>query len=294
MPVVSGSGEQLSLAPNSRSAGQDASLTATVIHPTALIEAGAVIGKGVTIGPYCTIGGNVVIGDGCRLVAHVHITAQTTIGAGTVIYPFASLGTPPQSVHFRGGLTRLEIGAGCDIRESVTMNAGTEDGGGLTVIGDRGFFMANSHVAHDCHIGNDVVFANCATLGGHCVIGDNVFIGGLAAAHQYTRIGSHAMISGLTGVRGDIIPYGLAAGTFSRLSGINVVGMKRRKFSVKDVSAVRAAYRLIFFGKDTMAQRLDVVESKFGDVEAVAQIVAFIREGGKRTLCHAGSRYEPS
>ena len=294
MPIVSKSSEQPSIAPNSPPAGHSSSSEVAAIHSTAQIEAGAVIGKGVTIGPYCIIGGNVVIGDDCRLVAHVHITGQTTIGAGTVIYPFASLGTPPQSLTFRGSLTRLVIGAGCDIRESVTMNAGTEDGGGLTEIGERCFFMANSHVAHDCHIGNDVVFANCATLGGHCVVGDHVFIGGLAAAHQFTRIGSHAMIAGLSGVRGDIIPFGLVAGTFARLSGINVVGMKRRKFSVETVRAVRAAYRLIFFGKDKMARRLEDVESKFGDNEAVAQIIAFIRDGANRPLCQAGRHHDAS
>ena len=294
MPIASELSEQLSIAPNSPSAGRLSSSNVAAIHPTAQIEVGAVIGKGVTIGPYCIIGGNAVIGDDCKLVAHVHITGQTTIGTGTVIFPFASLGTPPQSVTFRGGLTRLVIGAGCDIRESVTMNAGTEDGGGLTEIGEHGFFMANSHVAHDCHIGNNVVFANCATLGGHCVVGDHVFIGGLAAAHQYTRIGSHAMIAGLSGVRGDIIPFGLVAGTFARLSGINVVGMKRRKFSVETINAVRVAYRLIFFGNDKMTRRLEGVESKFGDNEAVAQIIAFIRNGNNRPLCHAGRHQEAS
>src|SRR5262249_22505801 len=136
----------------------------TSIDATARVAPGAVIGTDVSIGPYCVIGPNAVIGDGCRLVAHVHITVHTTIGPRTVIYPFASLGTPPQSTRYRGGPTRLTIGADCDLRESVTMNLGTEDGGGITTVGDRGFFMANSHVGHDCHVGNDVVFANCATL----------------------------------------------------------------------------------------------------------------------------------
>lgn len=294
MPIVSGSSEQPSIAPSSPSDATSSGSQVTTIHPTAQIEAGAIIGKGATIGPYCIIGGKVVIGDNCRLVGHVHITAQTTIGAGTIIYPFASLGTPPQSVFFRGGLTRLVIGAGCDIRESVTMNAGTEDGGGLTEIGERGFFMANSHVAHDCHIGSDVVLANCATLGGHCVLGDHVFMGGLSGAHQYTRIGSHAMIAGLTGVRSDVIPFGLAGGAFARLSGINVFGMKRRKLPLETVSAVRAAYRLIFFSEDKMAQRLENVEAKFRDNEAVAQIIAFIRDGGNRPLCQAGKHQEGS
>ena len=286
--------EGLTIAPNYPPPGVPANSKPTAIHSTAQIEPGAVIGKGATIGPYCIIGSHVVIGDGCRLTAHVNITGQTTIGPGTVIYPFASLGTPPQSVDFRGSLTRLVIGAGCDIRESVTMNAGTESGGGVTEIGERGFFMANSHVAHDCHVGNDVILANCATLGGHCVIGDYVFLGGLSALHQHTRVGSHAMIAGLTGVRSDIIPFGLVAGTFARLSGINVVGMKRRGISSETISAVRVAYRLIFFGKDTLAQRLESVESKFPANKAVAQIISFIRDRGSRALCQAGRHQEAS
>src|SRR5262249_30545470 len=195
------------------------------VDPSARIEPGAVIGKDVPIGPYCVVGANVVIDDGCRLVAHVHVEGHTKIGARTVVYPFASIGTAPQSTAYHGEPTRLVIGTDCEIREGVTMNIGTEDGGGLTQVGDRGLFMANSHVAHDCRVGSDVIFANCATLGGHCDIGDYVFIGGLSAVHQFSHIGAHAMISGMTGIRSDVIPFGLAAGPFARLSGINVVGM---------------------------------------------------------------------
>ena len=145
---------------------------AAAIHPTAVVEAGAIIGDGATIGPYCIIGGSVVIGDDCSLSAHVHVTGHTTIGARTVISPFASLGERPQSSSYRGSATRLVVGADCDIRESVTMSTGTEDGGGVTEVKDRGLFMANCHVGHDCHVGNDVVLANCAGLGGHCVVGE--------------------------------------------------------------------------------------------------------------------------
>src|SRR5215468_11362003 len=173
-------------------------ITKAVIDPTALIADGAVIGPQATIGPYCVIGPNVTIGEGCTLIAHVHVTGHTTIGLGTRIYPFASLGTPPQSVKYRGGPTQLEIGAGCDIREHVTMNIGTEDGGGITRVGDRGFFMVGSHVGHDCLIGNDVVLANNAVLGGHVVLGNNAVLGGGAAIHQFVRIGESAMISGVT------------------------------------------------------------------------------------------------
>ena len=158
----------------------------STIDPTARIEDGAVIGEGTSIGPYCIIGPHVVIGANCKLIAHVHVTAQTTIGDGCTIYPFVSLGTPPQSLSYRGELTRLQIGQGCTIREQSTMNAGTVAGGGITRVGDRGYFMNCSHVGHDCIVGNDVIFATSATLGGHCEIGDFVFIGGLSAVHQFT------------------------------------------------------------------------------------------------------------
>ena len=203
----------------------------SMIDPTARIEDGAVIGEGTSIGPYCIIGPHVVIGANCKLIAHVHITAQTTIGDGCTIYPFVSLGTPPQSLSYRGELTRLEIGAGCTIRESVTMNAGTVAGGGITRVGDRGYFMNCSHVGHDCQVGNDVIFATSATLGGHCEIGDFVFIGGLSAVHQFTRIGPQVMVGGVCGVRGDVIPFGLVNGQYASLEGLNIIGMKRRKFT---------------------------------------------------------------
>jgi UDP-N-acetylglucosamine acyltransferase len=258
-----------------------------MIHPTAQIEDGAIIGRGASIGPYCIIGKDVQIGDECNLVAHVHVAGLTTIGARAIIRPFASLGSAPQSVSYRGGQTRLVLGSDCDIRQGVTIDAGTEDGGGITQVGARGFFMANSHIGHDCVVGDDVVLANCAGLGGHCTVGDHVFIGAMSGVHQHTRIGSHAMIGGVSGVRGDIIPFGLAAGAFARLSGVNVVGMKRRRFSNQSIHAARAAYRLIFLGKDTMVRRLKEAETQFGTDAAVAQIVAFIRAKGGRSICPA-------
>jgi UDP-N-acetylglucosamine acyltransferase len=264
------------------------------IDATARVAAGARIGEGVEIGPYCLVGPQVELQAGVRLVSHVNVTGVTTIGAGCVVYPFCSLGTPPQSVHYRGGATRLVVGAQCELRESVTMNTGTEDGGGVTEVGDRGFFMANCHVGHDCQVGNDVVLANCAGLGGHCIVGDHVFIGALSGVHQHIRIGAHAMIGGVSGVREHVIPFGLAAGAFARLSGINAVGMKRRKFSSETIRTVRMAFRRLFFGQDAMAQRLDDVELKYGGNESVAQIVAFIRNKGRRPLCHAGSYQEAS
>ena len=174
------------------------------------------------------IGPDVVLGAGCRLVAHVHVAGHTTIGPDTVIYPFASLGTPPQSVKYRGEPTRLAIGAQCDIREGVTINIGTADDRGITEVGDRCFLMAGSHVAHDCRVGNDVIFANNTLLGGHVVIGDFVVFGGHAAVRQFVRIGDGAMITGLSGVRADIIPWGIVEGERAVLVGLNVVGMRRR------------------------------------------------------------------
>jgi UDP-N-acetylglucosamine acyltransferase len=261
-----------------------------MIHPTCQIEPQAVIGQDVSIGPYCVIGPNVAIGDGCKLQAHVHVSGHTTIGPRTNIYSFAALGAAPQSTSYRGGPTRLVIGADCTIRESVTMNVGTEEGGGVTQVGDRGFFMAYCHVGHDCHVGNDVIFANSAMLGGHCVVGAHVFIGAMAGAHQQTRIGPHAMIAGMSGLRGDVIPYGMAAGAFARLSGVNVIGMKRRKFPGDTIRAVRAAYRLLFFGEGLLAHRLDAVEGKLGSDAAVAEVVAFVRETRHRPLCRPGGQ----
>jgi len=255
------------------------------IDATARIAPGAVIGNDVEIGPYCIVGPHVTLGERCRLAAHVHIAGDTTVGARTVIQPFASLGTPPQSTRYRGGDTRLIIGADCDLRESVTMNIGTEDGGGVTTVGDRGFFMANSHVGHDCHVGNDVVFANCATLGGHCEIGDGVVIGGLSAVHQFTRVGTGAMIGGVCGVRGDIIPFGLANGDYARLEGLNLIGLKRRKFSRERIQAIRRAYQKLFLDPGVFAERLAQAAEEFAGEETVMQIITFIRAGEHRPLC---------
>jgi UDP-N-acetylglucosamine acyltransferase len=262
------------------------------IDPTARIAPGAVIGNDVEIGPYCVVGPHVTLGERCRLVAHVHIAGHTTVGARTAVQPFASLGTPPQSTRYRGGETRLVVGADCDIREGVTMNLGTEDGGGVTTVGERGFFMANSHVAHDCHVGKEVIFANCATLGGHCVVGDGVVIGGLSAVHQFTRVGSFAMIGGVCGVRGDVIPFGLANGDYARLCGLNLVGMKRRKFSRERIHALRRAYQRLFLDPGQFAERLEQVAKEFEDDDVVMQIVAFIREGQHRPLCRPDSAGE--
>jgi UDP-N-acetylglucosamine acyltransferase len=259
------------------------------IDPTARLEPGAVIGQDVSIGPYCVIGPHVVIGDGCRLVAHVHVAGHTTIGARTVIYPFASLGAPPQSVKYRGGPTRLLVGSDCDIREGVTMNTGTEDDGGVTEVGDRCFLMVGSHVGHDCKVGSDITFANNVVLGGHVTIGDFVVFGGQAAVRQFVRIGEGAMVVGLSGVRADVIPFGLVQGPLAELIGLNIVGMRRRGSSKVDIHRLRHAYQAMFFGDGTFRERLDEVAKESGGDPLVAKVIAFIRSG-TRALTMASKR----
>ena len=254
------------------------------IDPTARIDSGAVLGKDVSVGPYCVVGPNVAIEDGCRLLAHVHVTGHTTLGAGTVVYPFASLGTPPQSVKYKGGPTRLVIGQQCEIREHVTMNTGTEESGGVTEVGARCLFMVGVHVAHDCRVGNDITFANNATLGGHVSVGDGVFIGGLSAVHQFARIGEGAMIAGITGVPGDIIPFGFARGSYAELVGINVVGMKRRGFSRDDMRRLRRANIELFGGGGTFPERTEAVAKKYAGDPVVEKVINFIRQGNARAL----------
>jgi UDP-N-acetylglucosamine acyltransferase len=261
------------------------------IDSTARVEDGAVIGDDVTIGPFCTIGPHVKIGAGTVLQSHVVVTADTTIGEGCTIHPFVSLGGAPQSTGHKGELTKLTIGNGCTIREGVTMNAGTVAGGGITSVGDRGFFMNNAHVGHDCHVGNDVIFATSATLGGHCEIGDFVFIGGLSAVHQFTRVGSQVMIGGVTGVRSDIIPFGISNGQRATLDGLNIVGMKRRKFTKQRLHAVRSFYQKLFFGPGQFADRLAAVQPLRETDPAIAEILDFIGARRKR-LCMPAGRAE--
>lgn len=253
-----------------------------MIDPSARVAEGARIGEGVEIGPYCIVGPQVALGAGVRLIAHVHISGATTIGEGTVIYPFASLGTPPQSVHYRGGPTKLVVGSHCEIRESVTMNIGTEDGGGVTSVGERCLIMVGCHVAHDCHIGNSVMFANNVVLGGHVSVGDNAFVGGLLGIHQHVRIGEGVMVGGMTRVRGDVIPFGLTRE--ENLDGLNVIGLRRRGATKAELQRLNQAYRALFEGDGVFAERLEAVARDFSGDAAVQKIVAFIRAGAKRPL----------
>lgn len=254
------------------------------IHATALVDRRAEIAGDAEIGPYCVIGPGVSIAAGCRLIAHVHVTGHTGIGPGTVVYPFASLGTPPQSTRYRGGPTRLAIGAHCDMREGVTINIGTEDGGGVTEVGDHCFLMANSHVGHDCRVGAHVTFANNAVLGGHVSVGDRAFLGGQAAVHQFTRIGEGAMIGGVSGVRYDVIPFGFAVGQLADLAGLNVVGLRRNGASRSDLHRLRRAYRNLFEGDGLFKDRVERVAHDFAGDPLVGKVVTFIRADAKRPL----------
>jgi UDP-N-acetylglucosamine acyltransferase len=258
------------------------------IDSSARVEATA-IGRDVVVGPFCTVGPDVSLGDGCKLIAHVNVTGHTAIGARTVVRPFASLGSPPQSVNYRGGATRLVIGADCDIRENVTMNTGTEDGGGLTQVGDKCFFMVGSHVGHDCKVGSNVVVANNVLLAGHVSVGDYVVFGGGAAVRQFVRIGEGAMLVGLGGARADIIPWGMAQGPLANLIGLNVVGLRRRGYSKPDIHQYRDAYRALFLGDGEFRTRLDRLAAEAGGNALVKSLIEFVRTA-KRPLTMAGRR----
>lgn len=256
----------------------------TEIHSTAIVDPAARVGGGVSIGPYCVVGGGVSLGDDVVLRSHVVVEGQTEIGPGTQIFPFTSIGLPPQDMKYKGEASRLVIGAGNVIREYVTINPGTEGGGMVTRVGDNGLFMIGAHIAHDCSVGDNVIMANNATLAGHVTVEDFAVIGGLAAVHQFVRIGQHAMIGGLSGIEQDVIPYGSAMGERASLSGLNIIGMKRRGFDRENIHSLRAAYRLLFSEEGTLGGRLDAVEEKFADSEAVKQVVAFVRADSTRGL----------
>ena len=255
------------------------------IHPTAIIDPAAEIGTGAEIGPYCVVGPNVKLGDNVRLVAHVVVDGRTRIGAETVVYPFASLGHPPQDLKYKGEPSSLEIGARNQIREHVTMNPGTEGGGMVTRVGDDCLFMVGSHVAHDCQIGHHVILANNATIAGHVTVGDFAIIGGLAAVHQFVRIGEHAMIGGMSGVENDVIPYGMVKGERAHLAGLNLVGLERRGFGRDDIRSLRTAYRMLFAPEGTMAERLDEVAKQYKSQAHIEAVVDFIRSRASRALC---------
>ncbi|HIJ64291.1 MAG TPA: acyl-ACP--UDP-N-acetylglucosamine O-acyltransferase [Rhodospirillaceae bacterium] len=255
------------------------------IHPTAVIAEGARIAEDAAIGPFCVIGPAVEIGAGVRLISHVVVDGITSIGDGTVVYPFASLGHRPQDLKYKGEPSRLVIGRRNQIREHVTMNPGTEGGGMVTRVGNDCLFMVGAHVAHDCTVGDNAILVNNATLAGHVVVGEYAVLGGLSAIHQFVRVGRHVMVGGMTGVENDVIPYATVTGNRAHLSGLNLVGLKRRGFSREDIHELRNAYRLLFAPEGTMAERLEEVAIQFRDVAPVVEILDFIRADSSRAIC---------
>ncbi len=259
--------------------------TATVVHPTAIVEQGARIGNGARIGPFSLVGAEVELGEGVELISHVVVTGHTRIGPGTRIWPFASIGHQPQDLKYAGETSYLEIGVRNMIREHVTMNPGTAGGGLTTRIGDGGLFMMGAHVGHDCQLGDSVIMANNATLAGHVEIGDFAFLGGLCAVHQFVRIGTHSMIGGMSGVEKDVIPFGTVIGNRAELGGLNIIGLRRRGFDRKTIHALREAYRAIFYGEGSLAERAAAVGEQHPEVSAVQEVVAFILADARRNFC---------
>jgi UDP-N-acetylglucosamine acyltransferase len=257
----------------------------SAIHPTAIVEDGAQIGDGVTIGPFSVVGANVSLGDGVELASHVVVTGRTTIGARTRIFPFASIGHQPQDLKYQGEPSTLAIGSDCLIREGVTINPGTAGGGMATTVGNACAFLANSHVGHDCRVGSNVIFSNNVMLAGHCDVGDFAILGGGAAVIQFARVGAHSFLGGMSGLEQDLIPYGMALGNRAYLSGLNIVGLQRRDFSRSQIHDLRRAYRLLFAQEGTLLERVADVAEEFKDNPIVMEIVAFIKAGGKRSMC---------
>lgn len=253
------------------------------IHPSAVIEEGAHIGNGCVIGPFCHVGPNVILHDNVTLKSHVVVTGHTTIGSDTVVFPFASLGEIPQDLKFKGEETRLVIGQRNRIREHVTMNTGTEGGGGVTIVGDDCLFMAGCHVAHDVHIGNRVILVNSAAVAGHCILEDDVIIGGLSGIHQFVRIGHGAIIGAVTMVTNDVIPFGLVQAPRGELDGLNLVGLKRKGVSRADITALRAAFQMMAQGEGTFNDRVKRMGEETDSVY-VKQIVDFVMAASDRSF----------
>lgn len=255
------------------------------IHATAFVDPAAKIGKNVTIGPFCTVGPNVELGDNITLKSHVVIDGHTTIGEGTTVFPFVSLGSDPQDLKYKGEPTKLTIGKNNKIREYTTMNPGTVDDRGETIVGDNCLFMMSTHVAHDCVVGNNVILANNATLGGHVHVGDFAILGGLAAIHQFVRIGEHAIIGGMSGVENDVIPFGRVKGERAYLQGLNLIGLERRGFEKEEVRKLQRAFNQLFGDEGTMDQRIESVGQDFGDDDTIMAIIEFAKAKTKFPLC---------
>lgn len=257
------------------------------IHPTAIVDPRAQLGAGVSIGPFCAVGPNAVIEDGARLVSHVVVDGHTRIGQDVVLYPFCTVGLEPQDLKYQGEPTRCEIGARTQVREHCTIHRGTVTGKGITRVGADCLLMAVAHVAHDCTLGSNVIVANNVVMGGHVSIGDHAVIGGAAAIHQFVRIGRAAMIGGVSGVEGDVIPFGSVIGNRARLAGLNVIGLKRRGFDKAQIQHLHNAFRTLFRHQGVFAQRLAETRARYeGDV-LIEEVLAFIDAPSHRGLIRA-------
>ncbi len=245
------------------------------IHPSAIIEEGALIGDGVTVGPFCIVGPQVVLHDRVELKSHVVVTGQTEIGEDTVVFSFSVIGEIPQDLKFKGEATKLVIGKRNRIREHVTINTGTEGGGGLTKIGDDGLLMAGCHIAHDAQLGNNVIIVNSTAIAGHVIIDDDVIVGGLCGVHQFVRIGRGAIIGALTMVTNDVIPHGLVQGPRGELDGLNLVGLKRSGVDRGDITALRAAFQMLKQGEGAFQDRAKRLQDE-SDSPYVTEMVRFI------------------
>ena len=259
----------------------------SIIHPTAEVDKGAEIGNGVEIGPFCVIGPNVKIGDNSVLHSHVSISGHTTIGTGNEVFPYASLGHIPQDLKFKNEKSFLEIGDGNRIRENVTINLGTEGGGGITRVGNNSLFMVGVHIAHDCILGDNIVMANYATLGGHVEIANNVIFGGFSAIHQFSKAGKYSFIGAGAMVVGNVIPFSTVMGDRACLAGLNLVGLKRANFKREDIHSLRNAYKLLFSSSDVdlLEQRVQQAEEEFGGSPLVNDLLSFIKSIDKRGIC---------
>ena len=255
-----------------------------MIHKSSVIDTNAKISNTVTIGPFCYIGPNVELSDGVELISNVHIEGFTKIGKNTILYPFAAIGTQPQDLKFKNEKTSLQIGEKNIIREYVTINPGTEGGGSKTIIGNNCLFMISSHIAHDCNIGDNVIIANNVPLGGHVTIEDNVVIGGNSAVQQFTRIGRLAMIGGMTGVLKDVTPFALSIGNRNYLQGLNLIGLRRKKYDNKKIMGLDKAYKESFSSKN-LHENLSEINGEYKDNELVSEVIRFIEKYKKRPIC---------
>lgn len=247
------------------------------IHPTAIIEDGAVVPESSSVGPYSIIGPGVTLGENVDVKSHVVIGGNTTLGDGCKVFPFASVGLEPQDLKYKGEDSRLEIGKNTIIRENATINPGTEGGGMVTKIGDNCLLMACAHVAHDCIIGNNVILVNNSMIAGHCILDDFVIVGGGSGVRQFVHMGEHSFANGLTGVAGNVIPFGSVTGSRGWLQGLNLIGLRRREFDREQIHRIRQAYRLLFSDEGTLTERVDDTSETFSDDPVISRIIDFIR-----------------